>query len=843
MKKIKICTMVAIIVISIISLISYAEDNKKLVITTEYKYESDNSKVEVIMHSNNPLQHTKPTWDLSDDKLLYTKKFDKNQIYITPVQDVYGNIENVEIKIEEIAKAKVTFSTQFNTDGTVLGIIKSNIKMKKTKSTWNLSDDQLTYTKVLTADTQEYTTPVETIYGEIIIVKVKIEKHDLDIKVEYKYNEIDNNVLVKIKSNNILENTKLTWNLSADKLEYTKVLDVNRIYTTPVQDIYGNIKDVNIEITKLKPVITTSYKYNASKNNVTVSMNSNVQLQHTKPTWNLSNDGLVYKKDFDLNQTYTTPVQDIYGNIAAVEIKITQIPPIIKVTNVNNGDGTATVIMTSNQPLANTKPSWNLSEDKLKYTKVFNSNQEYETPVQDVYGNIVQVKIKVKVKGVVNIDETKYPGFKEKIEKLMELHPSWDFKFLYTGLSFNQVVQGEYSVHGRNLIPTDYSGEWVCSVCGTGLYDSGWYCASEKAIAYYMDARNFLDEEKVFQFLDLNEYASESVSLEGIQSKINGSFLNDYAVSINNACKNTNVNPYYIIARLIQEQGYSGTTIGRGMDGGDGKIYYNPFNIGASGNGYSEIYANALATAKYYGWDSMQKAIEGGISFCKKNWLENYQNTLYQNKFDIDITNGSALYEHQYMQNLMAAYSEGKTLRSMYVNTNKIDSNFTFIIPLYENAGTTYLPVNNMETTPINVKVIANGGLNLRKEADSNSEVIKLIPQGEIVLSVKRGINSNWQKIVLNDGTIGYMSGTYLQQVDDVTNTYYWAYIKTADGIGCNIRSGPSIQLDKITALADRTSVIVINEGTYNNIDGYNWVRILLLDGRQAFMPINFLGK
>lgn len=30
----------------------------------------------------------------------------------------------------------------------------------------------------------------------------------------------------------------------------------------------------------------------------------------------------------------------------------------------------------------------------------------------------------------------------------------------------------------------------------------------------------------------------------------------------------------------------------------------------------------ALARAKKEGWDTMQKAIEGGIGFCKDNWLE-----------------------------------------------------------------------------------------------------------------------------------------------------------------------------------------------------------------------------
>ncbi len=105
----------------------------------------------------------------------------------------------------------------------------------------------------------------------------------------------------------------------------------------------------------------------------------------------------------------------------------------------------------------------------------------------------------------------------------------------------------------------------------------------------------------------------------------------------------------------------------------------------------------------------MEKAIEGGIAFLKKNWLENYQNTLYQNRFDIDSTNGSALYAHQYMQNLLGAYSEAKTLKSCYDNSNKLDSYFTFIIPLYEGMSTTLAqkPSNQIgvEEYPMNVIV------------------------------------------------------------------------------------------------------------------------------------------
>ena len=443
----------------------------------------------------------------------------------------------------------------------------------------------------------------------------------------------------------------------------------------------------------------------------------------------------------------------------------------------------------------------------------------------------------------IDIDTKKYPGYKEKIEQLMEKHPNWNFELLYTGLRFDEVIKGEYAVHSRNLVPNNYGGEWICSVCGTKLYDSGWYCTSEKAIAYYMEPRNFLNESDIFQFQDLNEYINGVCTLEGIQGQVNGTFLQNYAKDIDTACKNQNVNSYYIATRMIQEQGRNGTTIGKGMDGGDGNTYYNPFNIGATGKGDDEIYENALKTAKSYGWNSMEKAIEGGITFCKENWLENYQNTLYQNKFDIDTRNGTALYQHQYMQNLMGAYSEATLMRQMYVDTNKVNSNFTFIIPVYEGMSTTNakMPVNNSETSPINVEVTTDSGLILREGASTDSNKIKTIYKGEELLSVQRGINTNWQKVITTDGTIGYMSGQYLKQIDDVTNCDYTATVKTNDGSGCYVRIGPSLQVDRITALPDGTKVRVINKGTYNNIDGYDWCRIKLTDGRQAFMPIKYL--
>ena len=443
-----------------------------------------------------------------------------------------------------------------------------------------------------------------------------------------------------------------------------------------------------------------------------------------------------------------------------------------------------------------------------------------------------------------SIDTSKYPGYKEKVESLMKAHPNWHFEYLYTGLKFDSVIAGEYAVHSRNLVPTNYKGEWICSVCGTKLYDSGWYCASEKATAYYMDPRNFLDDTNVFQFLDVDQYIEGVCSIDGIQAQVNGTFLENYAKAIYNACRNKKVNAYYIISRLLQEQGRNGTKIGKGMDGGDGNTYYNPFNIGASGNGYDQIYANALASAKKYGWTSMQKAIEGGIDFCKKNWLDNYQNTLYQNKFDIDTRNGTSLYNHQYMQNLMAASSEANLLRGMYSSTNKLNSYCTFIIPVYERmpSSVSPMPKNTVELAPINVQVTSSSA-DVKESASDSAKTKKTVTNKDVILSVQRGINSTWHKVILTNGTVGYINGKYLKQIGDVKNCNYTAKVKTSDGSGCKVRVGPgtSSNVDVLTAITDGTTVRIIDKDRYNNIDGYNWCRVQLSDGRQGFMPIKFL--
>ena len=79
-----------------------------LTINVEYIYNSANNTVTAIMHSNNELKDTKPSWTLSADKLSYTKTFGVNDVYTTNVEDVNGNVTTVRIEITKIIRTKKT---------------------------------------------------------------------------------------------------------------------------------------------------------------------------------------------------------------------------------------------------------------------------------------------------------------------------------------------------------------------------------------------------------------------------------------------------------------------------------------------------------------------------------------------------------------------------------------------------------------------------------------------------------------------------------------------------------------------------------------------------------------
>lgn len=290
-----------------------------------------------------------------------------------------------------------------------------------------------------------------------------------------------------------------------------------------------------------------------------------------------------------------------------------------------------------------------------------------------------------------NLNENKYPGYKELIDNLKETHPNWTFTLFYTRLDWEEVIKNEGHSDNRsnplNLIPdsSDYPEDWKCEIDKDKRFDNGtWLCASDKAIRQQMDPRNILNEDNIFQFAEL-KYTEGAQTVEGIKVLTEGSFLegDSTAEALIQAGKNANLDAYFIASRLIQEQGRSGTVLSKGYEY-NGTIVYNPFNIKATGNSREEILQNAAKYAYEQGWDSIEKALIGGVDFVKKGYIDIGQNTLYLQKFDI-VNQDGELYTNQYMQNLLAPKSEANNMRAIYEASNTVDTSLNFIVPLYEN--------------------------------------------------------------------------------------------------------------------------------------------------------------
>lgn len=467
-------------------------------------------------------------------------------------------------------------------------------------------------------------------------------------------------------------------------------------------------------------------------------------------------------------------------------------------------------------------------------------------------------------------DFSKYPGYQELINELKKEFPKSEFKMLKTGLDWNQVIKNETTAsHGRNLTSNSAS-EWVCPVCKNKQYEPGWYCASEATVAYYMDPRNSLNTNDVFQFELLN-YNSDVQDESGVKwivsdcnylrGKINYTATDGSTKTINKtytqvivyAGKKFNISPYHLASRIRQEQG-PGNATETATGNGKGKYnkgyagYYNYYNIGATGRTTATIIKNALEKAKKENWTDPEKAIVGGAEFVRNEYIGYGQNTSYLQKFDVDNSDGD-LYWHQYMTNVSASKTEGQEKRNAYSKMGKLNKNsyFIFSIPVFENMpkqrcelpGTNSIVTQNVEVNSDNVRVMEKKG--------EGKELARL-NKGDKILRIELAQTQNpdgrfmryWDKVVLADGRKGYAVRNYLTQIADITN-YNEKYIVTAY---TNFRNGPGVtNTTIIETLSPGQELTVIEKDKYKNVDGESWYRVKLPDGRQGYVGNGYIEK
>ena len=312
-------------------------------------------------------------------------------------------------------------------------------------------------------------------------------------------------------------------------------------------------------------------------------------------------------------------------------------------------------------------------------------------------------------------------SYKSSLRSLHTTYPNWKFVAVNTNLDWATVITNE-SVVGRNVIQSNYPkgtsslAPFSYLSTASGAYDwatdtytvkdgTNWYSAHSDVISYYMDPRNFLNDTDIFQFEALAYEASQNSTV--VQSILSNTFMKgnysvtdsatnkkvsgSYKEAFMDAGKSAQASPYFLAARSKQEVGVNGSDATSGTYKGYEGLY-NYYNIGAY-DGTNAV-ANGLnwanggdAKATTYGrpWTNPYKSIVGGAQYIAKNYINVGQNTLYFQKFNVNPTNPAYLYVHQYMTNVQAPYSEGRTTRTAYNNMGVLSDAMIFYIPVYNN--------------------------------------------------------------------------------------------------------------------------------------------------------------
>ena len=324
-------------------------------------------------------------------------------------------------------------------------------------------------------------------------------------------------------------------------------------------------------------------------------------------------------------------------------------------------------------------------------------------------------------------------GFTESylpyLKALHEKHSNWNFKAVKTNIDFDTAVTNENYGEISLVDGTDESlrsKEWP--YYQNGVYqeiEPGWYVASRDTVSYYLDPRNFLSEEYIFMFEDIKYNASIHTE-DAVRGVTKGTFLNtnEYLDILMKTARTYNISPVYIASRIRQEKGSSdsisttGETFTYEVDNnclnnlgyasnpdswnalnscGSGRVYsgiYNYFNIGAYGSYKSPqirglIWANggfdASVTTYNRPWNSKEKAIMGGVDYIVGAYVNNGQNTLYYQKFNVAPDAVYPTYTHQYMTNIRAASSEAYSTYKSYRDNDLLGNSYEFLIPVYNN--------------------------------------------------------------------------------------------------------------------------------------------------------------
>ncbi|MBR3785106.1 MAG: SH3 domain-containing protein [Firmicutes bacterium] len=296
-------------------------------------------------------------------------------------------------------------------------------------------------------------------------------------------------------------------------------------------------------------------------------------------------------------------------------------------------------------------------------------------------------------------------SYHDALRKLHEKYPAWHFKARTMDYTWDAGLAEQMYSYKANTIPTSKPDGFKMVANGTynfdtdayiGLDGASWVAASKKAVAFYMDPRNWLDEINIFMFESL-VYDPATQSEAMVKSLLSETAINQkFSSSYMKAGETYNISPVYLAAKSRLELGpydymVSGTKFT--YNGKTYQGYYNAYNIGASDSASGDAAKKGLvfaASGSSYlrPWKTLDLAIRGGAMYIAEDFVGNQQHTLYYERFN--VANGlPAIGTHQYMTNTMAAATQANITYWNYEENNLLNTAFTFEIPVYQNMPAT----------------------------------------------------------------------------------------------------------------------------------------------------------
>ncbi|MBE6729283.1 MAG: hypothetical protein E7568_03505 [Ruminococcaceae bacterium] len=291
-------------------------------------------------------------------------------------------------------------------------------------------------------------------------------------------------------------------------------------------------------------------------------------------------------------------------------------------------------------------------------------------------------------------------SYKVKLRQMHALYPNWKFVANHLGLTWDAAVTGETRL-GVNTVHSSAPDAW--KTMRDGAYDwvknecivvdsGGWVTAHENVVRYYLDPRNFLNTEDVFQFISMR-YDPALNTKEKLQLVLNNTFMEGkmpegeayetYADALMDAAKGSGVSPIALASMILVEQGNNGS--GGCISNSSG--YYNFYNINAYANNGLSAVQNGINYAISKNWNTRSKAIVEGAKFYSDSYFERGQDTLYYKKFHVTST---PYFSWQYMTNIQGAYGEASKTAKSYANT--LSEELIFKIPVYKEMPETLAP-------------------------------------------------------------------------------------------------------------------------------------------------------